>query len=128
MANNLTYKGYVGTVEYSTEDEVFYGKVFGINDLVNFEGQSVAEIKKSFEEAVDDYLETCKELGKSPEKTFKGSFNVRVSSYVHKNAALAATQQNVSLNDFVKAAISYALKHQQEVGRELHLTNKIKGD
>jgi len=121
MANYLKYKEYLGTVEYSTEDEVFYGKIFGINDLVTFEGQSVAEIKEAFEEAVEDYIETCKELGKIPEKIFKGNFNVRVPSSVHKDAALAATQYNISLNDFVKAAITFAIKHQQELGKELHL-------
>ena len=121
MANYLTYKGYVGTVEYSTEDDVFCGKIFGINDLVNFEGESVSEIKKAFEEAVDDYIETCKAIGKSPEKIFKGSFNVRVPSTIHKNAVLAASQYNISLNDFVKAALTYAIKHQQEIGREILL-------
>lgn len=123
MANYLDYKGYVGTVEYSNEDEVFHGKIFGINDLVTFEGESVAEIKNSFKEAVDDYLETCRELGKEPEKTFKGSFNVRVPSSIHKDAALTATQYNISLNDFVRVALTYAIKHKQEIGRELNLVN-----
>lgn len=119
MSNYLKYKEYLATVEYSTEDEVFYGKLFGINDLVTFEGASVKEIKTAFEEAVNDYIETCKEVNKKPEKSFKGSFNVRVPSELHKNAAFIAVQNNVSLNDFVKGAIQYAIKHQQEVTKEL---------
>ncbi len=119
MGNYLKYKQYLATVEYSTEDEVFYGKLFGINDLVTFEGASVKEIKSAFEEAVDDYIETCKELNKKPEKSFKGSFNVRVPSELHKDAAFIAVQNNMSLNDFVKGAIQYAIKHKQEVTKEL---------
>lgn len=119
MGNYLKYKQYLATVEYSTEDEVFYGKLFGINDLVTFEGASVKEIKSAFEEAVDDYIETCKELNKKPGKSFKGSFNVRVPSELHKDAAFIAVQNNMSLNDFVKGAIQYAIKHKQEVTKEL---------
>jgi predicted HicB family RNase H-like nuclease len=119
MSNYLKYKEYLATVEYSTEDEVFCGKLFGINDLVTFEGASVKEIKTAFEEAVEDYIETCKELNKKPEKSFKGSFNVRVPSELHKDAAFIAVQNNVSLNDFVKGAIQYAIKHKQEVTKEL---------
>lgn len=109
MSDYLTYKGYHGTAEFNAEDEVFYGKVHGINDLINFEGESVAELKKSFEESVDDYLETCKELNKNPNKTFKGSFNVRLSTELHRKAAMIASQKSISLNDYVKRAISYVV-------------------
>lgn len=119
MSNYLKHKEYLGTVEYSTEDEVFYGKLFGINDLVTFEGGSVKEIKKAFKESVDDYIESCAELNKKAEKSFKGSFNVRVSSDLHKNAVFIAVQNNVSLNDFVKGAIQYAIKHKREVSKEI---------
>jgi len=105
MSNYLKYKDYLATLEFSAEDEVFYGRLFGINDLVSFEGSSVKEIKIAFEEAVEDYIETCKELDKKPEKTFKGRFNVRIPADLHKNAAFVAVQNNVSLNDFVKGAI-----------------------
>ncbi|WP_445956255.1 type II toxin-antitoxin system HicB family antitoxin [Yeosuana sp.] len=115
MSDFLTYKGYFGTVNFNSDDEVFYGKVFGISDLVNFEGSSVKELKESFEESIDDYLETCKELGKQPNKTFKGSFNVRVSMELHKRAAIIASQKRISLNDFVKKAIGYAVLHENAI-------------
>ena len=111
MNDIIKYNEYYAVVHFSAEDEVFYGKILGINDLITFEGQSVKELKKSFKEAIDDYLETCKELDKVPEKTYKGSFNVRVSPGLHREVALAALQKNVTLNDFVKNAISYAIKH-----------------
>ena len=90
-----------------------------INDLVTFEGSSVKEIKTAFEEAVEDYVETRKALNKKPQKTFKGSFNVRIPAELHKDAAFAAAQNSISLNDFVKGAIQYAVKHKAEVKNEL---------
>src|SRR6186713_2693849 len=111
MNDILQYKDYYASVHFSAEDEIFYGKILGINDLVSFEGSSVKELKKSFHEAVDDYLETCKEIGKEPNKTYKGSFNVRIPTSLHKEAAVFASTLNVSLNDFIKTAIDYALQH-----------------
>lgn len=66
MTDHLKYKDYLATISYSAEDEVFYGKIFGINDLVTFEGTSVSGLKKAFRESADDYIETCKEIGKTP--------------------------------------------------------------
>lgn len=54
--NTMTYKGYLGSVSYSDKDHVFFGKIEGINGLVNFEGESVKELTAAFHEAVDDYL------------------------------------------------------------------------
>lgn len=119
MDDVLEYKGYYGSVHFSSEDEVFYGKLMAIDDLVNFEGASVKELKKSFREAVDDYLQTCEELGKEPNKTYKGSFNVRISTDLHKAAAMYAAINNISLNDFVKTAIDYALSNKEEVSKRL---------
>jgi predicted HicB family RNase H-like nuclease len=121
MSDFLTYKGYFGTVNFNSEDEVFYGKIFGISDLVNFEGSSVKELKESFEESIDDYLETCKALGKQPNKTFKGSFNVRVSMELHKRAAIIASQKQISLNDFVKKAIGYAVLHEKTIDENISM-------
>jgi len=115
MSNVLTYKGYSGSVEFSAEDNVFFGKIIGINDLVNFEGASVAELKTSFEEAVEDYLDTCKELNKEPEKTFKGSFNVRVPSDLHREAFVIAQKNNITLNELVKRSLKYAVEHEREL-------------
>ena len=105
MSDSMTYKGYIGTVHYSEEDEVFHGKIEAINDLIMFEGTSVRELKKSFREAVDDYLETCKEMGREPQKSFKGSFNVRIPSDLHRKAVERATRMGVSLNQLVQKAL-----------------------
>jgi len=106
MTNNtLSYKDYYGSVEYSAADECFFGKIIGINDLVSFEGGSVSELKKAFAEAVDDYIAMCAEIGKEPQKSYKGSFNVRIPPELHKEAAITATRIGISLNAFVEKAI-----------------------
>jgi predicted HicB family RNase H-like nuclease len=116
MSNNtLKYKNYIGSVNFNADDKVFFGKIFGINDLVTFEGETVKELTNAFNESVDDYLATCKELNKEPNKTFKGSFNIRLSKELHKKAAIVASQRSISLNDFVKKAIEYRLSHEQDV-------------
>lgn len=112
MVNFLKHQDYVATINYSAEDEVFFGKVIGLNDLILFEGTSVTELKQAFAEAVEDYLETCKSINKSPDKAYKGSFNVRVPASLHKRAALVASQHQITLNDFVKTALAYAVENE----------------
>ena len=107
MNEILEHKGYYASIHFNADDEVFHGKIIGINDLVSFEGTTVKELKAGFKEAVEDYLETCAELGKEPEKTYKGSFNVRIPSELHREAARHAALKNMSLNDFVRLAIDY---------------------
>lgn len=101
----MEYKGYHAIVEYSDEDEVFIGKVFGLADVILFDGESISELKNSFQDAVDDYLSLCEEIGKKPEREFKGSFNVRLSPELHKAAALKAEEDDLTLNQFVAKAV-----------------------
>lgn len=116
--NTITYNGYTASISYKSDDEVFFGKLIGVNDLIVFEGTSVTELKNGFQEAIDDYLETCEAIGKSPDKTYKGSFNVRVPAGLHKKVATFASQHDVSLNDFVKSVLVYAMNH-EEISGEL---------
>ncbi len=78
----MNYENHQASVHFSSEDDVFFGKIPGISDLVTFEGKSVKELKSLFREAVEDYIETCAEAGKKPEKTCKGSFNLRLYPFV----------------------------------------------
>ncbi len=119
MNNIIEYKGYYGSVEFSAEDDVFFGKVIGINDLVTFEAQSTKGIRKAFKEAVEDYLQTCAYLGKQPDKTYKGTFNVRVPVDLHKQAAISAASNNLTLNQYVKFALLYFVKNQNAIAPEL---------
>ena len=105
MKDVITYKNFIGSVHFSTEDSVFFGKIEGINDLVTFEGNTVEEIIKAFQEAVEDYIQLCKENNKAPFKSYKGSFNVRVSAELHLRAVQQSQKRGISLNQLVQEAI-----------------------
>ena len=105
MKNTMEYRGYVGSVEFSEEDGLFFGKVMGIRALVSYEGTNARELIDDFHGAVDDYLALCKAEGKEPEIAYKGSFNVRISPDLHKQAVIAAVAQQISLNSFVEHSI-----------------------
>ena len=92
--NTLTYKDYIGSVNFSEKDNVFFGKVEGINALVNFEGESVS-----------DYLAYCEEEGIEPHKSYSGSLNVRISPEIHNKIAMLAKQAGISINAFIKEAL-----------------------
>lgn len=111
MKDMLTYKGYHGSIHYNSEDRVFYGKIEFIRALISYEGTDANSLEKAFAEAVDDYLSECEEQGQSPEKPFKGSFNVRIAPELHEKVAIAASQHGMTLNRFVAEALSQAVIH-----------------
>ena len=110
MTDRLKYKDFIGSVHFSAEDEVFYGKIEGVNDLVTFEGSTVSKLKAAFKEAVLDYIEICKETGKEVFKSFKGSFNIRVNPELHSKASELALLEGKTLNQFVKEAIEQRIQ------------------
>jgi len=103
--NTMTYKGYLGAVNYSDKDQVFFGKIEGINGLVNFEGESVKELTEAFHEAVDDYLAYCKDEGIEPDKSYSGILNVRLTPAIHRQIAMLARQAGMTLNAYIKNAL-----------------------
>ena len=105
MSNTMEYKGYIGNIEFSEKDRTFYGKVQGIRSLISYEGENAKELIDDFHMAVDDYLQLCEERGTKPEKAYKGTFNIRISPELHKNAALYAMEKKISLNSVVEAAL-----------------------
>ena len=112
MKDVLIYKDFIGSVHFSTEDKVFHGKIEGIIDLVTFEGKSVNELERAFHEGVDDYIALCKEAGKEPLKSCKGSFNVRIPYELHMKAMKQAAIRGVSLNQLVRKAIERDVTHE----------------
>ena len=105
MNNTIEYKGYIGSVEFSEEDSLFYGKVMGIRSLISYQGENATELISDFHEAIDDYLALCEEEGIEPEKAYKGSFNIRISPELHKQLVVCATSHQMSLNSFVEEAL-----------------------
>ena len=106
----LFYKGYYGSIHFDSKEEIFYGKVEFIRDLVNYEGKEAKTLVNSFHEAIDSYLEDCEELARSPDKPFKGSFNVRIDPQLHREASLYAMQRGETLNSIIKKALDDYIK------------------
>ena len=103
--NTMSYKGYLGSVSYSEKDQVFFGKIEGINGLVNFEGESVKELTEAFHEAVDDYLAYCEDEGIVPDKSYTGVLNVRLTPAIHRQIAMLALQAGLSINAYIRDAL-----------------------
>ena len=101
----MEYKGYHANIRFSDEDRLFIGEVIGQNDNLLFHGTSISELESMFHQSVDNYLDFCREVGKSPDKEYRGQFNVRIPSSLHRTAVIYAHQKNISLNEFVIAAI-----------------------
>ena len=106
MSNVLEYKGYIGSIEFSENDAIFYGKVQGIRSLISYEGKTATELISDFHNSIDDYLELCEQRGSEPEKAYKGTFNIRISPELHKTAAIYAFEHKMSLNSVVEKALT----------------------
>lgn len=112
----LKYKGYLGSVEYSEEDNCLFGKVLGFKkNCITYEGETIAELKSDFEGAIDDYLASCKKRGVDPAKPYSGKLIVRMPSDLHGMVAMAAANAGTTINEFINKAVS------KELERELAL-------
>ncbi len=105
----MEYKGYIGKVEFDDEAGILSGEVINIRDIITFEGESVDDVQKAFQESVDDYLAFCAERGESPEKPFSGRFVVRLPAELHRKAYIKAKLADKSLNGWVNEVIETAL-------------------
>ena len=105
MSNSLSYKGYTALIEFSAEDGCFIGHLVGIKDVVGFHGESVAELKVAFEEAVNDYLDTCDRVGKSPQEPYSGQLMLQITPEIHAAVATAAELSGKSINQWATEAL-----------------------
>ena len=108
--NTMIYKGYAAQIDYSDDDGCFIGHIAGINDIVGFHGESVAELRDAFEEAVDDYLETCEKLNRPPQKPYSGNLMLRIPPEVHAAIAMAAEASRKSINQWATDTFADALR------------------
>lgn len=120
MSNIVKYNGYVGSIEISIDDNCLHGKILFINDLVTYEALTPNELELEFQAAVTDYLESCHELNKEPDKPFSGSFNVRVGEELHRKAAIESKIQDTTLNDFTKSALEEKLSSSNHIHHHVH--------
>ncbi len=115
--NVMTFKGYAARIEYSDEDRCFIGHIAGIRDVVGFHGESVAELRAAFEDAVDDYVATCAKLGRAPQKPFSGKLLLRVD----RSAPCAGSRcwldaQGKSLNAWAQDVLQRAVCRRYDMG------------
>ncbi len=106
--STMTFKEYAARIEYSDEDGCFVGHIAGIKDVIGFHAETVKELRAAFEEAVDDYLTTCAELGRAPQKPYSGKLMLRVPPEVHARAAMMAQAHGVSINQWASDVLAHA--------------------
>jgi len=123
MSDVLEYKGYHAKIEYDSEDKILRGKIEGINDFVDFESEDPRGIEKEFQAAVDDYLRFCEEVGKTPDKEYKGSFNIRIAPELHKKLSIIALRNGDTLNASVEKAIKEYVSEEYQSGIGLKQNN-----
>ena len=109
MKNIMEYKGYIGSVEFSEEDLVFFGKVLGIRSLISYEADNAKSLVQDFHNAVDDYLNMCSIENITPERAYKGSFNIRISPELHKQLVICALSEDISLNQYIQKTLEKAV-------------------
>ena len=103
--NTMMYKGYGGSVEFSREDGILLGRVLGIRHVIDYEGESIAELERDFHHAVDSYLSVCKEEGIRPEKPRSGKLLLRLPPDVHAGLARIAETTGQSANQLIVDAV-----------------------
>ncbi len=108
MTNTMTYKGYTARVEYDPRDEIFVGRVLGIEDRITFQGATVAKLRRDFHAAIDHYLADCAARGRTPQKSYSGKILLRVAPEIHARAAMIAEEQGKSLNQWAAEVLARA--------------------
>ena len=111
------YKGYSAKVAIDEEQGTLHGEVLGIVDVVTFQGDNVAELVEAFHDSVDDYLDFCKQRGEEPDKPYSGRFVLRMSPELHRDVAIAAKKNDVSMNDWILAAIERFSREGADAGK-----------
>ena len=106
--NTMTHKGYTARVQFDERDSIFAGRILGIADVIGFHGETVAELRAAFEEAVEDYLDACAKVGKQPLKPVSGNMMLRVPPEVHAHAAMMAEAHGKSLNQWATDVLGNA--------------------
>ena len=105
----MRYKGYSAHIEYSEEDRCLVGHIAGITDIVGFHADTVPELQKAFEDAVEDYLETCERLNKPPQKPYSGNLRLQIPPDIHVAIARAAEASGKDLDQWATETFTHAV-------------------
>jgi predicted HicB family RNase H-like nuclease len=112
----LTYKGYQASADY--EDGQIVIQLLHIDDFISTICHDAREVEREFHKLVDEYLETCRQLGREPKKPYKGSLNIRMRPELHRRTAMAASLAKVSLNAWIVTACQEKLASREEGGTD----------
>lgn len=98
----LKYKGYIGgNLEYDADGKKFVGDVLGLRTILSFQGRTADEFEKTFKETIDSHLAMCKKDGVNPEKPYSGKLILRLPPELHREIALQAASEKISINEWV---------------------------
>lgn len=109
--STMKYKGYSAATWFDSRDEIFVGKLQGITDSVSFHADTVKGLKAAMEEAVDDYLDFCKQQGRKPQKPYSGKVSLQMPGTLHKDLEKLAKDQDTSLNEVIVSALKFVITH-----------------
>lgn len=118
MKDAITYKNFIGSVHFAAEDEIFYGKIEGIDDLITFEADNVKDLKEAFKFVVDEHIKDAGKAGVPIKKSYKGSLNIRIPGKLHEKATELAILNGISLNQFIQQAIQHEINHNAIKGKQ----------
>lgn len=102
----LVYKGFIAEVDYDDNAEVFFGTVINVQTIMSFRGASVMELKASFEDVVETYIDDCRREGLDPEKPFSGKITIRLPPLLHRRVAIKAALRKESMNQYLEDLIA----------------------
>ena len=105
----MKYKGYLAHVEFDDEANIFHGEVINTRDVITFQGQSVAELKKAFEDSVEDYFTFCAERGEEPDRPFTGRFSISLTPDQHKKVIMSAEKAGKNVESWVTEVLAHAV-------------------
>lgn len=121
MGDLLSYKAkffnnrisYYGTVEYSAKENCLQGRIVGIRKTISYRAVSLEELQSQFERSINQYLQECQRDQKIPEMPYKGSFQVRLPSELHRDIGIYAIEHGENLNSVIIEAISEFLENRK---------------
>lgn len=76
----MKYRGYTARVGFDDRDNIFVGRVLGIQAIIGFHGDTVDQLQSDFHNAIDSYLAECAKTGRNPQKPASGKLMLRHSA------------------------------------------------
>ena len=101
MRNILSFRGFTARIEFDSNDNVFFGRVLGVRDIIGFHGETVEELTADFHNAINHYLDVCEQRGEKPQKAYSGKLTLRIPPNIYADIAAAAAHTGKSINKWV---------------------------